>query len=313
MNKNVLIIGGNGFIGSHLIDHLIERGYKVRVFDISHEKFRSPLPNVDYRLSKLDNIPDLYEAMLGIDIVFHLASASVPSTSNVDQISDVNNNLIPTLNILNLMNRLGIKKLVYFSSGGAVYGNTEPGLINEDVPLNPISSYGIVKASIEHYIHLYRRLYNLDFLIVRPSNPYGPRQGHFIAQGVISTFLRKVSQDEELSVFGDGTATKDYIYIKDFVTILTKLIEVNAEGVFNLGSGTGKSINDIIEEVNATTGHVSKVNYTPQKSYDVSHFILDISKLKSTIGEFTFTELKDGIAETWKWIESLKIDGEGHK
>jgi len=301
---NVLIIGGNGFIGSHLIDHLLANDHKVRVFDISYEKFRGPLPNVDYRLSKLDNIPDLYEAMLGIDIVFHLASASVPSTSNVDQVADVNSNLIPTLNILNLMHRLGIPKIVYFSSGGAVYGNAEENLIGENVPLNPISSYGIVKLTIEHYIRLYNRLYNLNYLIVRPSNPYGPRQGHFIAQGVISTFLRKVAIGENLSVFGDGTATKDYIYIKDFVAILCGLIENNAEGVFNLGSGIGTSINAIIEKIALITGVDSEVTYTPQKSYDVSNFVLDISKSLNVIGTFNFTSIENGIGETWEWIKS---------
>lgn len=305
MEKNVLIIGGNGFIGSHLIDHLLEKKCKVRVFDVAYERFRAPLPNVDYRLSKLDNIPDLYEAMLGIDVVFHLASASVPSTSNVDQIADVNNNLIPTLNILNLMNRLGIKKIVYFSSGGAVYGNTEESLIKEDVPLNPISSYGIVKSTIEHYIYLYNRLYDMKYLIVRPSNPYGPRQGHFIAQGVISTFLRKALDQEKLSVFGDGSATKDYIYIKDFVEVLNKLVEEDAEGIFNLGSGVGTSINEIIGEVDALTGTKSIVDYTPQRSYDVSHFVLDITKAKSIVGDFEFTSLHNGMKETWDWIKTL--------
>ncbi|WP_145858830.1 NAD-dependent epimerase/dehydratase family protein [Pedobacter suwonensis] len=303
---NVLIIGGNGFIGSHLVDHFLEKKYKVRVFDVSYEKFRAPLAEVDYRISKLDNIPDLYEAMLGIDIVFHLASASVPSTSNVDQIADINNNLIPTLNILNLMNRLGIKKIVYFSSGGAVYGNADQAKITEDVPLNPISSYGIVKSTIEHYIYLYNRLYNLNYLIIRPSNPYGPRQGHFIAQGVISTFLRKVLDGESLSVFGDGSATKDYIYIKDFVSILFKLVERNGEGVFNIGSGEGTSINSIIEEVNLATGLTTSVNYTPQKSYDVSNFVLDISKVTSVVGDIEITPVRTGIEETWKWIKTLK-------
>jgi UDP-glucose 4-epimerase len=99
---NVLVIGGNGFIGSHLIDHLLIKGHKVRVFDISYERCRKPLINVDYRISSLDNIPDLYEALLGIDIVFHLASSSVPSTSNVDTVSDINKNLIPSLNIITL-------------------------------------------------------------------------------------------------------------------------------------------------------------------------------------------------------------------
>jgi UDP-glucose 4-epimerase len=152
---NVLVIGGNGFIGSHLIDGLLRHDHKVRVFDIVHEKYREPNSRVDYRLSNLNSIPDLYEAMMGIDLIFHLASTTVPSTSSIDIIADVNNNVISTLNILNLATRQGIKKFVYFSSGGAIYGNSDFLPLSEENHKNPISSYGIIKATIEQYIKLY--------------------------------------------------------------------------------------------------------------------------------------------------------------
>jgi UDP-glucose 4-epimerase len=302
---NVLVIGGNGFIGSHITDRLLASGHKVRVFDLYKEKYREPLPDVDYRLFKLENIPDLYEAMLGIDVVFHLASASVPSTSNVDQIADVNANLIPTLNILNVMQKLNIPKIVYFSSGGAVYGNSSKELIDEDEPLKPISSYGIIKLTIEQYILLYNRLFGLDYLIVRPSNPYGPRQGHFVAQGVISTFLRKAHVGESLSVYGDGSSTKDYIYIKDFSAILVKLVEAQATGIFNIGSGTGTSLNTIIKLVSTLCGKVNDVVYHSQNAYDVKNFILDIERVKRTIGTFELTSIEAGMKETWDWIKKV--------
>ncbi|MHA4741415.1 NAD-dependent epimerase/dehydratase family protein [Dyadobacter sp. MSC1_007] len=304
---NILIIGGNGFIGSHLIDHLLLDGRnKVRVFDISQERFREPLKNVDYRFSRLDSVADLYEAMLGIDIIYHLATTSVPSTSNVDQVADVQGNLVTSLHILDLMNRLGIRKLVYLSSGGAVYGNIDQDIIGEDAPIKPISSYGIVKATVEHYIRLHKRLYGMEYLIVRPSNPYGPRQGHFIAQGVISTFLRKAAMGESLSVYGDGSATKDYIYIGDFVSILCKLVDMNIQGTFNLGSGIGTDINEIIGCINTVTAIDNTVVFTPQKSYDVQKFVLDISKLKAAIGEIEFTSLDKGISNTWDWVRTIK-------
>jgi UDP-glucose 4-epimerase len=303
---NILIIGGNGFIGSHLIDYFLANGQnKIRVFDISNERFRAPLPGVDYRLSRLDSVADLYEAMLGIDIVFHLATTSVPSTSNIDQIADVNSNLVTTLHVLNLMNRLGIKKIVYLSSGGAVYGNIEKNQIDENVSLNPISSYGIVKATVEQYILLHNRLYDMEYLIVRPSNPYGPRQGHFIAQGVISTFLRKSAMGESFSVYGDGSATKDYIFISDFASILGKLVEKNIQGIFNIGSGVGTDVNDIIECIDTVTDLKNVVHYSPEKSYDVKNFVLDISKLRNAIGDIDFTSLHEGIDSTWKWVKSI--------
>lgn len=302
---NILVIGGNGFIGSHLIDHLLIKGHNVRVFDISYERYRKPLANVDYRISTLDNIPDLYEALLGIEVVFHLASASVPSTSNVDTVSDINKNLIPTLNILNLSVKLGIKRIIYFSSGGAVYGNPLTKSIGEGHPLNPISSYGIVKATVEMYLSLYQRMYGIKPLILRPSNPYGPRQGHFIAQGVISTFLRKVQKNESLSVFGDGNSRKDYIYIKDLIDLSYDLSFSDEVGVFNLGSGIGTSINEIIEQIKSITNSELVINHLDKQIYDVDHFVLDITKTTNLLGDFTFTSMEEGISKTWSWLNSI--------
>ncbi len=303
---NILVIGGNGFIGSHLIDYLLLKGHNVRVFDLYKERYREPLANVDYRISNLENIPDLYEALLGIDIVFHLASSSVPSTSNIDTISDINKNLIPTINILNLSLKLGIKKFIYFSSGGAVYGVPKTKLISEEHPLNPISSYGIVKASIEKYLLLYQRLYGLKPLIIRPSNPYGPRQGHFIAQGVISTFLRKSIMNEEITVFGDGNSAKDYIYIKDLIIMTYDLCFSEKDGIFNLGSGRGLSINQIIEQIKKTTSKNLDIKNVDKQIYDVDNFILDISKITDLLGTYQFTSLEYGISETWDWLNSIK-------
>lgn len=299
---NILVIGGNGFIGSHLIDYLLIKGHTVRVFDISYERFRKPLANVDYRISTLDNIPDLYEALLGIDIIFHLASSSVPSTSNIDTVSDIKKNLIPTLNILNLSIKIGLKRIVYFSSGGAVYGNPLTMPINEEHPLNPISSYGIVKATIEMYLSLYQRMYDLKPLILRPSNAYGPRQGHFIAQGVISTFLQKVKMNEKIIVYGDGNSVKDYIYIKDLINLTYNLSFSNKVGVFNVGSGKGTTINQIIDQIEKTTKRKLKINNVKKQIYDVDHFVLDISKTTNILGAYPLTSLEKGVSETWNWL-----------
>lgn len=300
----VLVIGGNGFIGSHLIDQLLIGGHDVRVFDVAYERYRKPLANVDYRISTLDNIPDLYEALLGIDIVFHLASSTVPSTSNIDTVSDINKNLIPTLNLLNLMIKLGIYRIVYFSSGGAIYGFPQTIPIVEEHPLHPISSYGILKATVEMYLFLYQRIHQLKPLIIRPSNPYGPRQGHYMAQGVISTFLRKVKLNESLIIFGDGNSKKDYIYINDLIESCSKLSFSDEIGTFNIGSGSCHSINEIVANIKDVTGkEIFTVNSEMQK-YDVNHFELDISKLKSVIGDFQCIPISKGIEETWNWIRN---------
>jgi UDP-glucose 4-epimerase len=303
---NILVIGGNGFIGSHLVDHLLLKGHSVRVFDNSYEHFRKPLSNVDYRISSLDNIPDLYESLLGIDIVYHLASSSVPSTSNIDTVTDVTNNLVPTLNILNLMVKIGIKRIVFFSSGGAVYGIPETLPVPEEHPIKPISSYGIVKAMIERYLFLYQRMHEIQPLIIRPSNPYGPRQGHYMAQGVISTFLRKIKYNECLTVYGDGHATKDYIYISDLIELSYELSMREEIGVYNIGSGKGISLSEIIAEIKNITGKNPIIEKIDEQAYDVNHFVLDISKVTNILEIRPTVSLSKGIEKLWSWINTLE-------
>jgi UDP-glucose 4-epimerase len=301
---NILVIGGNGFIGSHLVDYLLVKGHQVRVFDAVYERFRKPLEQVDYRIFSLENISDLYEALLGIDVVFHLASTSVPSTSNIDPVSDIQTNLIPTLNILNMAVKLGIKRIIFFSSGGAVYGNPLTKTVNESHPLNPISSYGIVKATIEMYMSLFQRIYDIKPLILRPSNPYGPRQGHFIAHGVISTFLRKVLKNERLTILGDGNATKDYIYIDDLIHICYQLSFSDVTGAYNVGTGHGTSINEITDKIKAITTFDTGIERLQKQIYDVDTFVLDVSKTTHLIGKYAYTSLDEGIKKTWQWMKA---------
>ena len=299
---NVLIIGGNGFIGSHLVDIFLQNGHKVRVFDYSSEKYRDKIKDVDYRIFNFDNTAELTESLADIDIVYHLAGSSVPSTSNLDPAMEIQKNLLPTIRLLEIMVKLNTKKIVYFSSGGTVYGNSIISPIHEDQNLAPISSYGIIKVTIEHYLKLYERLYGIKALIIRPSNPYGPRQGHQFTQGVISTFLRKIQSGEELTVFGDGKSTKDYIYISDLVEACYKLSLSNDSSEYNIGSGIVASINEIIEVISEVTKKRPKINYTESKEYDVQNFVLDISKLKKVIKWLPKISLRDGIQKHWDWI-----------
>ncbi len=303
---NILVIGGNGFIGSHLVDSLLSHGHNIRVFDFAPEKYRDPLPGVDYRISNLNNITALAEALEGIDTVFHLASSSVPSTSVLDLCSDVDNNLIPMLKLLDLMVKMGVKKIVYFSSGGAVYGEPAEFPTAEDHPLNPISSYGIVKVANELYIKYYGRANSLKHLIVRPSNPYGPRQGHFKAQGVISTFLQSIIKNDELVVFGEGEATKDYIYITDLVDACYKLFSANAEGIFNIGSGEGLSVNKILEVISDVTSRKLNVKYINSKINDVQKVVLDIEKINSVTGWKSQVPINLGIKNYWEWLNERR-------
>jgi UDP-glucose 4-epimerase len=300
---NYLLIGGNGFIGSHFIDLLLTHNHNVRVFDIQHEKFRAPNNLVDYRIFPFSDISNLENALSGVDVVLHLASASVPSNSNDKAILEIENILKPSLILFELLLKHNINKIVYFSSGGAVYGNVESNnLITEDTQFNPVSSYGIIKATTENYLKLFQSNFGLHSLIIRPSNPYGPRQNNTVSQGVISTFLRKIANNEELTVFGNLDIMKDYIYINDLVNIVYGLIENGQTGAFNVGSGIGTTLNQLLEVIDTLDSKSININIQNSLSSDVNSFVLDISKSVRRTNYTPIVDIKSGIFLTWEWI-----------
>ena len=189
---NALVLGGNGFIGSHLVDRLLDAGHSVRIFDRGHELNRDPRKQVDYRIADFSDSLALASALENIDVVYHLIGTTTPSTSNADPIADIQSNLINSVRLLQIMREKKNQRLVFLSSGGTVYGKTESELIGENHELNPICSYGVVKVAIENYVRMFHSLYGLHYVILRAANPYGERQGNIGAQGVIGTFLQKV-------------------------------------------------------------------------------------------------------------------------
>ncbi len=300
---NYLLIGGNGFIGSHFIDLLLLHNHNVRVFDIQHEKFRSPNIKVDYRIFPFNDINSLENALLDIDVVIHLASATVPSNSNDKAILEIDNILKPSLVLFELLVKHKIKKIVYFSSGGAVYGNVvKDSLITEDTHFNPVSSYGIIKATTEHYLKLFQTNYGLKTLIIRPSNPYGPRQNNTVSQGVISTFLRKIVNNEDLIIYGNLDIKKDYIYIDDLVMITYLLISSEVNGSFNIGSGIGTTLKDILTIVSKLNDGNSSCIIEKSLTSDINSFVLDISKSHKITNYLPKVNLLEGVNLTWKWI-----------
>ena len=302
-----LVLGGNGFIGSHVVDALLNDGYFVRVLDRSPEMFRKSLDRVDYFRGLFDDIPLLIEALQGIDIVYHFISTTVPGTSNQDPVSDIQSNLISTVRLFEQMNKTGVERIVFLSSGGTVYGIPKQWPINEDHPTQPICSYGIVKVANESYLQIFQELHNIRPVILRASNPYGERQGHIGVQGVIGTFLAKVAKGESIQIWGDGNIIRDFIYVGDLVRLCVVAAESEYCGVFNAGSGKGHSINHILKEIIAITGVTPQVDYKPGRAFDIPRVVLDISKAVKTFGWNPDTELQNGIKKTWSWMQNIKI------
>lgn len=294
-----LVIGGNGFIGSCLVERLRAAGLHVRVLDPSQPRGDFDWCGVDYITGNLLDFDTLPSILDGVDIVFHLASSTVPSSSNIDPVADVQSNLVGALRLCAAMLASHKRRLVYLSSGGTVYGDPQQLPVPESHPLRPISSYGVVKVAIENYLLMYQHLGSLDPLILRPSNPYGPRQSLAGIQGVIGAFLGKALKGEEVRIWGDGEVIRDYLYIDDLIDFVTKAGLGSRTGIVNVGSGQGYTINQIACLVREVTGTELPVEYAQKRSYDVAEIVLDITRAKTEFGWRPLVTLSEGVRATW--------------
>lgn len=295
----VLVIGGNGFIGSNLVRALRARGDQVIVLDRFPARPDMDWRGIEYTVGDFHSAAVLEAVLPGVQQVYHLASCTVPSSADADPIADIQGNLVGTQQLLAEMRARGIRRLCYFSSGGTVYGNPDAVPVPEDHPLRPISSYGIVKVAIEHYLGMFARQGWLDPVILRPSNPYGPGQATAGIQGAVAVFLGKALAGHGIQVWGDGEIIRDYIYIDDLVALA--MAATNAEGtaVVNAGSGSGTSLNGLCERIRIITGQSLPVDYLPGRAFDVRSVVLDVSRSRRLFGWEAVTGIEDGIRKTW--------------
>jgi UDP-glucose 4-epimerase len=306
MSTRVLVLGGNGFIGSHLVRALVAGGARVRVLDRAGSLRGAPLAGVDYRDADFDDIASLAEALADVDLVIHLISTSVPGTGNLDPVADVAGNLIGSLRLLQQMRELGVPRLLFLSSGGTVYGNTLRVPIPEDHVLRPLSSYGIVKVAIEHYIAMHVELYGLRALVLRVSNPYGPQQGHLGVQGAVATFFKRILEGDAIKVWGDGSAVRDYLYIDDLIAFMVTAIGRGLDGVFNVGSGQGTSVRELLTVIATVSGREPEVTFLPARGFDVRTVVLDTSKARRATGWVPAVPLREGCARYWAWLSERR-------
>lgn len=309
MNDRVLVLGGNGFIGSHLVEALVADGKRVRVFGRAGSLHTPPLPNVEYSVGDFSDSTCVAEALVDVDLVVHLISTTVPTTGNLDPIADINGNLIGTVRLLQQMREIGVSRMVYLSSGGTVYGNAKSMPIPENVERNPLSSYGIVKVAIENYIEMFSVMHGLKSLVIRASNPYGPRQGHLGVQGVIPTFFQRISEGDAIQIWGDGSTVRDYLYISDLISFIEQSINKGTTGVYNVGSGQGVSLMHVLKLVEKVSGISADIKYLTPRGFDVERVVLDISKARNEVGWTPLVSLRNGCERYWKWANG-ELGGE---
>jgi UDP-glucose 4-epimerase len=304
--KYILVLGGTGFLGMNVINHyqqeLQEFAERDVVFIVVGKtqalqiRLNCIQVQIDYRNEQeLRILMESYP----IEEVFHFISTSVPATSNANIKYDVKSNLLSTLTLLDLMREFDIKKIIYLSSGGTVYGEHHEMKYQEDYLSTPNNSYGVLKLTIENYIKLYQKLFGVNYLILRVSNPFGMFHQSKV-NGLINIAIRKSMNNEPIQIWGDGTSTKDYIFASDLARIFWQLKELNCyNDVINIGSGQMYSINDILGYIKIVLPQTKWV-YQDEKIFDTRHSDFNIDKLKSKTN-FSNTQIVQAIESTYYW------------
>lgn len=304
----IVIFGGGGFIGSAIVDRLLLDGHDIRIFERPRvEPYRtfSGGERVEWLFGDMLSLHDVNLALSDRDLVIHLVSTTLPKSSNEDPIYDVQSNLVGTLQILNAMVKLHVKKIIFISSGGTVYGTPKYLPIDENHPCNPQVSYGITKLAIENYLLLYEKLHGIKPIILRVANPFGKRQRIETAQGAVSAFLNRAIHGKPISIWGDGSVTRDYIYIDDVAEAFALAASYNgAKSIYNISQGLGTSLNELIVLIEETLGHTIEKNYLPARNFDVSKNILSNNLALTELGWAPKISIRDGIKLTADWMRN---------
>lgn len=305
----VLVLGGSGFLGSHIVDKFLMEHHDVCVYDLYPERFRRSPKAIKFYTGDFGNVGALDELIsTGFDAIIHCVSTTTPKSSNESPEFDIQSNVIGTLYLLDICVKHKVGKLVFMSSGGTVYGDIgDLDMVDERHSVKPMCSYGVSKLTIEHYLDVYKHLRGLDYVALRLANPFGERQSPLRALGALTVFLHRALKGQTLEIWGDGSVTRDFIYVGD-VANAVYLATVNpVSGVFNVGTGVGLSLRGILSHIAPIIGIEPTVDWQSARAFDVPRIVLNAAKLSEATNWKCTTLLDDGIKITADWLRTTDI------
>jgi UDP-glucose 4-epimerase len=303
----ILVTGGAGFIGSNVVDALVDLGNKVVVVD----NLSSGLPDnlnpkakfyeMDIRDEKLGEVFEREKP----EIVDHHAAQIDVRKSGEDPIADAEANILGSLNLITNCVHFGVKRIIYASTGGAIYGDPEYLPADENHPVNPISQYGVSKHAVEHYLHLYSIINGLDYVALRYSNVYGPRQNPYGEAGVVAIFAIQMLTGKQPTIFGPGDKTRDYAHVSDIVEANILALHRGKNAIYNIGTGLETSDQEIFDTLASVLGYKGKPIYAPVRKGEVYRIALNCTKANKELGWSPKLSLKEGIAVTAEYYRKL--------
>jgi len=308
-DRNTLVIGGAGYIGTHLVPELLATGRRVTVLGRKATPLYELPEGIAYVSGDFGQ-RDLISSLLDRhQEVVHLAYATVPNTSFENPLADLLQNLPPTVQLFSEAADRGVK-LVLVSSGGTVYGEAIKLPIREDHPTKPISPYGVTKLTLENYAHLYAATHGLQFICIRPANAYGVGQRPFVGQGFIATAMASAMRGQPIRIFGQTGTIRDYLYASDLTAgIISALQMGHLSETYNLGSGVGLSNMDVIKAMAPLMKELGcevRVEHLPERAFDVKANVLDTTKLQAHTGWKPKVEFDDGLRRTCEWLRDYR-------
>jgi UDP-glucose 4-epimerase len=296
----VLVTGGAGFIGSHVVDRLVQEGHDVTVVDNLSSGKRKNVPRAA-QFYKLDVESTKLERVFRNErpsIVMHLAAQMNVRKSVEDPLFDAQVNVVGTLNVLEQATKHGARKVIFSSSGGAIYGEQNEFPATESHVTQPLSPYGISKLCGEHYLSYYARMSGIQVVSLRYANVYGPRQDPEGEAGVVAIFIQKLLNHEQPVIYGNGRQTRDFVYVEDVVEANLIAMGQDAQGVFNVGTGMETSVNELFQMVVELTKSTSKEVHGPAKKGEQARSVINAAKLRLELGWEPKVDLREGLRRT---------------